>query len=206
MPRRRAPAPAIALRATAHVAGLLPLVLLVADARLRHLTADPIQEITLRTGKFALVFLVASLVVTPLVSAFGLHRLIPVRRTLGLYCFAYALLHFLTFAWLDYDFDLGLIGAETAEKRYVLVGFAAFCLLATLAATSTRGWQRRLGKRWKPLHRWVYVAAPLVIAHFVWLVKADRREPLAWGGVVVALLAARHPQIRRRLAARRARG
>jgi len=192
-----------ALRLAVHAAGLLPLALLVVDARLRHLTANPIQELTLRTGKFALIFLVASLAVTPLISACGWRRLAPARRTLGLYSFGYALLHGLTFAWLDYDFDLALIGAELAEKRYILAGFAAFCILVPLAVTSTRGWQRRLGPGWRQLHRWVYVAAPLVIAHFLWLVKSDRREPLAWGAVVLLLLALRRPAARRWLAARR---
>jgi sulfoxide reductase heme-binding subunit YedZ len=192
------------LRAGIHVAGLLPLALLVLDAELGRLTANPIQEITFRTGKFALIFLVASLSVTPLITVFGWRWLTPHRRTLGLYAFFYGLLHFLIFSWLDYDFDLSLLAEEIGEKRYVFVGFAAFLILTALALTSTKGWQKRLGRRWKRLHAWVYVAAVLVVIHFTWLVKADRREPLLWGLLVVALLALRRPAVRKWFAARRA--
>ena len=82
------------------------------------------------------------------------------------------------------------------EKRYALVGFAAFLILLPLAITSTKGWMKRLGQAWKRLHQWVYLAALLVIVHFVWLVKADIREPLAYGAVVVLLLLLRIPAIR----------
>jgi sulfoxide reductase heme-binding subunit YedZ len=77
------------------------------------------------------------------------------------------------------------------------VGFSAFLLLLPLAITSTKGWQRRLGKRWKQLHRLVYLAAPLVVVHFLWLVKSDIREPLAYGAAVAALLLLRLPTVRR---------
>jgi sulfoxide reductase heme-binding subunit YedZ len=73
-------------------------------------------------------------------------------------------------------------------------------LLLPLAITSTKGWQRRLGKRWKRLHRLVYLAAPLAVVHFVWLVKSDIREPLAYGAAVAALLLLRVPGVRRAIA------
>ncbi len=190
-------------RITVHAAGLLPLALLILDARWGHLSADPLQEVIFRTGKFALVFLTASLAVTPLVTVLGWRWLTPFRRTLGLYAFLYALLHVLTFSWLDYDFDLALIGNEVSEKRYILVGLTAFLILLPLAVTSTKGWQRRLGRRWKQLHKWVYVAALAVVVHYTWLVKSDIRPPLAWGAVIVVLLALRLPAVRRWISARR---
>jgi sulfoxide reductase heme-binding subunit YedZ len=198
----RAPDPRL-LRLAVHAAGLLPFALLVADARLGRLSADPLQEITFRTGKFALIFLVASLSVTPLGTVFGWRWLAPHRRTLGLYAFFYATLHFLTFSWLDYNLDLGLLAAEISEKPYVFVGLAAFSILLALALTSTKGSQKRLGRRWKQLHAWVYVAALLVVVHYTWLVKADRRQPLLWGALIVLLLALRRPAVRRWIAARR---
>ena len=112
------------------------------------------------------------------------------RRPLGLYAFMYALIHFLTFLGLDYGFDLGLIWADVAKKRYIIVGATAFIILLLLALTSTKGWQRRLKKTWIRLHRWVYAAGGLVIVHYVWSVKADTRPPLAWGAVIALLLAA----------------
>lgn len=192
------------LRLAIHVAGLLPFALIVLDAELgNRLTANPIQELTFRTGKFALVFLVASLSVTPLVTVFGWRWLTPYRRTLGLYAFFYGCLHFLTFSWLDYDFDLALLASEISEKPYVLVGFAAFLILVALALTSTKGSQRRLGKRWKKLHAWVYVAGGLVVIHFFWLVKADKREPILWGALVALLLVLRRPAVRKWIASKR---
>jgi sulfoxide reductase heme-binding subunit YedZ len=124
---------------------------------------------------------------------------------LGLYAFMYALIHFLTFLGLDYGFDLGLIWADVAGKRYILVGAAAFIILLLLALTSTKGWQRRLKRAWIRLHRWVYVAGGLVIVHYVWSVKADIRPPLAWGAVIVLLLMLRLPPVKRWFVGRRAR-
>ena len=123
----------------------------------------------------------------------GIKQALPLRRPLGLYAFFYVCLHLLIFVGVDYGLDWQLIKEAIVEKRYVLVGFTAFLLLLPLAITSTKGWQRRLGKRWKKLHRLVYLAAPLAVIHFVWLVKADIREPLLYGAAVAALLLLRLP-------------
>jgi sulfoxide reductase heme-binding subunit YedZ len=141
--------------------------------------------------------LVLSLVCTPANILLGIKQALSLRRPLGLYAFFYICLHLFTFAVIDYGLDWGLIQQAIVEKRYVLVGFSAFLLLLPLAITSTKGWQRRLGKRWKRLHQAVYIAAPLAVIHFVWLVKADIREPLMYGAVVAALLLLRVPPIRR---------
>jgi len=183
----------------AHLAALTPLAVILFLAWQGRLTANPIQDITLRTGQTALVLLVLSLSITPLYTAFTLKELLPLRRRLGLYAFFYATLHFLTFVGLDYGFDAGLLKEAIFEKRYALVGFAAFLVLLPLAVTSTKGWMRRLGKRWKALHRWVYVAALLVIVHYVWLVKADIRLPLLYGAIVGILLALRIPAVAQRV-------
>ena len=187
------------LRWGTHTAALTPLAVILFLAWQGRLTANPIQDITLRTGQTALVLLVLSLSITPLYTAFTIKELLPLRRRLGLYAFFYAMLHFLTFIGLDYGFDPELLKEAIFEKRYALVGFAAFLILLPLAITSTKGWMRRLGKRWKALHRWVYVAAILVIVHYVWLVKSDIREPLLYGAVVGILLALRTPAVARRV-------
>lgn len=194
------------LQLAAHAIAVLPAAWLAWDIWADNLSANPIQDITARTGKTALVLLVAALAVTPLNTVLGWRRLIPLRRPLGLYAFLYALLHFLTFVWLDYGLDPVLLQEAIFEKKYALVGFSAFLILLPLAVTSTAGWQRRLGQRWKRLHALVYVAAVLVIVHFVWLVKADVREPLAYGAVVAALLALRTRRVREAAARRRHRG
>lgn len=180
-----------------HVGSLIPLALLLWDYFADNLTVNPIQDITFRTGKAALVLLVLSLACTPLNAVFGFKAALKVRRALGLYAFLYVCLHFLTFIGLDYGFDPGLIYEAIFEKRYALVGFAAFLILLPLAITSTQGWMKRLGKNWKRLHRLVYVAGLLAVVHYVWLVKSDIREPLAFGGVVVLLLVARIPAFKK---------
>jgi len=179
-----------------HLAALTPLAVLLWDMWQGNLSVNPIQDITFRTGKAAMVLLVLTLAATPLNTVFGFKSGLKVRRALGLYAFLYATLHFLAYAWLDYDWDLHLIGLEITEKLYVLVGFAAFLILIPLAVTSTKGWQRRLKKNWRKLHRWVYLAALLVMLHYVWVQKADIREPIIWTSILVTLLALRLPPVR----------
>jgi sulfoxide reductase heme-binding subunit YedZ len=182
-----------------HVGALLPLVRLIWNFFHDQLTANPIQHITFQTGKTALVLLILALACTPLNTIFELKRVVGLRKTLGLYAFLYATLHFLTFVGLDYQFDPELLKEAIFKKRYALVGFAAFLALLPLAITSTKGWMKRLGKNWKRLHRLIYLAGLLAVIHFVWLVKSDVREPLAYGVVVLLLLALRLKTIRRAL-------
>ena len=182
-----------------HIGSLLPLASLAWKFFHDQLTANPIQYITFRTGKAALVLLILSLACTPLSTIFGLRQLIGLRKPLGLYAFTYASLHFLTFVGLDYQFDPSLLQEAILKKRYALVGFSAFLCLLPLAITSTKGWMRRLGKKWKQLHRLIYLAGILVIIHFVWLVKSDIREPLAYGAMIVLLLFLRLTPIKKAL-------
>jgi sulfoxide reductase heme-binding subunit YedZ len=180
-----------------HLAALAPLAMLLWDMWQGNLSVNPIQDITFRTGKAAMVLLVATLAMTPLHTVFGFKQGLKVRRALGLYAFLYASLHFLAYAWLDYDWDLRLIGLEITEKLYVLVGLAAFLILIPLAVTSTKGWQRRLKKNWRRLHRWVYPAAILVMLHYIWVQKADIREPIIWSIILAILLILRVPTVKR---------
>jgi sulfoxide reductase heme-binding subunit YedZ len=170
------------------------------------LTANPIREITLRTGRVALVLLLLSLACTPVYILFRFKPALKLRRPLGLYAFLYAGLHLLTFVGLDYRFDFSLIVPEILEKRFVQVGMLAFLLLLPLAITSTRGWIKRLGKNWKRLHRLVYLAAVAVVIHFVWVAKGDIRRPLRYGAVLALLLLIRVPPIRRILRRRKVDG
>ncbi len=180
-----------------HACALFPLIWLLWDLAQGNLTADPIRAIQLRTGRYTLTILVLSLACTPLYRFLGIRPALQLRRPLGLYAFAYASLHFLNLIAIDYGFNITFLRQDLPDKRYILVGFAAYLILLALAITSTQGWQRRLGKGWKRLHRFVYAAALLAIVHFLWQVKADGRAPLIYGGVVVLLLAMRLLVLRR---------
>jgi sulfoxide reductase heme-binding subunit YedZ len=175
---------------------LLPWLVLVWEIWQGQLMVDPVKEITTRTGKTALILLILSLACSPVNTILGFKWVLRLRRPLGLTAFLYVGLHFLTFLGLDYGFDLDLIRQDILDQRYVLVGLAAGLLLLALAITSTKGWQKRLGKNWKRLHRLVYVASVVDIVHFSWLTK-DLREPLRYGGVVALLLMVRVPAIKR---------
>jgi len=182
-------------RASVHtalvVAGLLPAASLAWRAASDALGANPIEEITHETGLAALRLLLASLAITPLRRAFGWGALAPYRRTLGLLAFTYACMHVATYVALDLFFDWAAILEDVAERPYVTAGLAAFCALVPLAITSTRAWIRRLGRHWVILHRLVYVAAIAAVVHFLWLVKADLREPLVYAAGLATLFAAR---------------
>ncbi len=152
---------------------------------------DPIEELTHVTGEWGLRFVLLSLAITPLRRFFGLSVLAPLRRTFGLAGFAYAALHFSTWATLDLGLDLPAIAADIVERPFVTAGMAAFTILAALAATSTRAAMKRLGKRWITLHRAVYAAAALAVLHHFWLIKADYRPAFVHAAILTALFAAR---------------
>lgn len=185
------------LRIAVHTAALTPMALLLWDYARDNLTANPIEDIQLRTGRYALMLLVLSLAAMPASRILGLRRIVPLRRTLGLYAFAYASLHLLNFLGLDYGFNLGLIREDLLEKWYALFGLAAFIILLPLAVTSTAGWQRRLGGAWAHMHRFVYLSAALAVTHFVLQTRGTITVPLVYISVVAALLVMRLPVLRR---------
>jgi methionine sulfoxide reductase heme-binding subunit len=183
----------VAAKAAVWVLCLLPAAALVRRALTGQLTANPIEYITLQTGYWALVLLMATLAVTPLRRVTGVNSLIRFRRLLGLFAFFYATLHFLTYILLDRFMEFDEIGADILRRPFITVGFAAFLLLVPLAVTSTRGWIRKLGRRWITLHRLIYPAAALAVLHFYWKksAKADITEPLIFAGVLIGLLVLR---------------
>lgn len=180
-----------AIKPVIFVLCLVPAALLLWDFLRDNLGANPIEEITHRTGDWTLRLLLVTLAVTPLRRVTGLNPLIRVRRMLGLFAFTYALLHFSTYVVLDQFFALGAIVEDVAKRPYITVGFTAFCLLIPLAITSTRGWVRRLGKRWGLLHRLIYIAGAGGVLHYLWLVKGDQPTPVYYAAILVALLAFR---------------
>ena len=165
------------LRAAIFAAALVPAAALVYGFYTNDLTANPIDYITDTTGYTAITLLMISLAVTPLRRLTGRNELIKLRRMLGLLAFFYACLHFSTWLVLDWFFDFASMAADVVERPFITMGMLTFALLIPLAATSTAGMIRRLGKRWQQLHRLVYVAGITAVIHFWWVVKADFREP-----------------------------
>ena len=182
------------------VLSLVPFGLLIWWAFNDGLGANPVEFITHHTGRWGLRFLIITLCVTPLRKLSGWNSLVRIRRMLGLFAFFYLCLHFLTYLVLDAEFSLGYIVEDVAKRLYITAGFTGFCLLIPLAATSTNGMVRRLGgKRWQQLHRLIYPAVLAGCLHFLWLVKADVREPLIYLSIVLVLLLLRTHFIARRI-------
>jgi sulfoxide reductase heme-binding subunit YedZ len=174
---------------------LIPAGLILAARFCGTLSANPIQDMTLRTGRTAVLLLIASLFCTPLKNLFGLTALIQMRKTIGLFAFFYALAHFLIFAGLDYEFNLGWIGAELQTKPFLLIGLAALILLLPLAVTSLRKLRIKMGRRWALLHRLVYVIMGLVLLHFFQASKGDFQIPLLYTVIFTGLMLLRIPPL-----------
>ena len=200
------------LRILVHLAGWMPLALILYDFYRDNLTANPIQAIEQRTGLYALTFLVLSLACTPLSAILGWHEPTQRRKALGLYGFMYASLHLITVVGLDYGFNFYNMQKDLSTKWYIFVGLAAFLLLVPLAITSFDYWVKRMGKSWKRLHMLVYIISPLVVFHFLLVVKGNLArlqgnlyQPLLYGGIVALLLILRIRPIKRGLIAVRMR-
>jgi len=174
---------------------LLPAMRLLALGLTGGLGANPIEFITRSTGTWTLVGLLVTLSVTPLRRLTGHAGIVRYRRMLGLFAFFYACLHGLTYFWLDQFFDVAAIARDILKRPFVTLGFAALVLLVPLALTSTRAMMRRLGRNWQRLHRLIYPAALLGVAHYLWLVKKDLTDPLIFGAVLAVLLALRLPWV-----------
>jgi sulfoxide reductase heme-binding subunit YedZ len=170
---------------------LVPVGLLAWDAFTHHLGANPVEKLNHRTGIWTLRMLLITLSITPLRRLMGWNVLIRLRRMFGLYTFFYACLHFSTWLVFDHFFDVQEIVKDIVKRPYITVGFSAFVMLIPLAVTSTNNWVRRLGSRWAKLHQLVYVIATLGVLHYLWLVKADVRDPVIYGLMLAVLLAYR---------------
>jgi sulfoxide reductase heme-binding subunit YedZ len=177
------------LKPAVFAAALSPALYLGWRAAAGELSVNPIEDVTLTTGRWTLRFLLITLAVTPVRRLTGWQPAIRFRRMLGLFAFFYGTLHFLTYVALDQFFAWGFILGDIAKRPYITVGFAAFLIMVPLALTSTSGMIRRLGgRRWTWLHRLVYLSAIGGVVHFFWKVKADTRDPLFYAAVLAVLL------------------
>jgi len=188
------------LEVATHLVSFLPLAGLFWAIGQGQLGPDPVGEATRRAGRYALIWLLLSLTPTAVRNVTGWAALLRVRRALGLYAFLYAALHVLVYVGVDFAFAVGLLAAEVSRSPFILVGLAAFAILFLLAITSTDGSIRRLGHNWRRLHQLVFLAALLVVVHYVWNYKELRTAPLLAGVALAILIVLRMPPLVRLLA------
>jgi methionine sulfoxide reductase heme-binding subunit len=188
-PRRQRFAATVAtLHVSVHGGAALALGWLIWPLLDGRLGGDPVEALMRFLGKGALHLLLLTLLVTPMARALGIGGLNRLRRPLGLWCFAWATLHFAVWLSLDLQFHWSQIAAEIAKRNFLLVGFAAWFVLLALAITSLPRLMRAMGRRWKQLHRGIYVVALLAPLHYLWAVKSGIIEPALYLAVALALL------------------
>lgn len=186
------------LKILLHLAGFLPFLWLLLSIDQGWFSADPAKDIQHFTGRMALKFLLASLAVTPVARYGKQPLLIRVRRLLGLWCFAWATLHLLSYSLLELGLDnIGLLGSELIYRPYLTFGLISWVILLLLAATSFQKAQRRLGKRWQTLHYTVYLVAILAPIHYLWSVKVLSPQPWIYALLAAILLAFRYKTFRK---------
>ena len=181
---------------------LVPAALVMTDALeiTGRLSANPVEDILDRFGNWGLRFILIALAVTPLRRITGWNWLARFRRMLGLFTFFYILLHFLTWLVLDQGLLLSAVLEDIVERPFITLGMIALVLLTAMAATSTAGIRRRMGRRWDRLHYSAYAVGILGVWHYWWQVKQDIREPLIYAVILTLLLGYRlwHTWQRRR--------
>ncbi|HCD7254067.1 TPA: protein-methionine-sulfoxide reductase heme-binding subunit MsrQ [Citrobacter farmeri] len=185
------------LKVALHLAGLLPFLWLFWAINSGGLSADPVKDIQHFTGRMALKFLLAALLVTPLARYAKQPLLIRTRRLLGLWCFAWATLHLTSYVLLELGIhNLGLLGRELITRPYLTLGITSWLILFALTLTSTQAAQRKLGKRWQLLHNFVYLVAILAPIHYLWSVKILSPQPIIYALLALLLLACRYKKFR----------
>ncbi|EJF24168.1 MULTISPECIES: protein-methionine-sulfoxide reductase heme-binding subunit MsrQ [Citrobacter] len=187
----------IGLKVCLHLAGLLPFIWLFWAVNHGGLSADPVKDIQHFTGRTALKFLLATLLVSPLTRYAKQPLLIRTRRLLGLWCFAWATLHLISYALLELGINnLALLGRELLTRPYLTLGVASWVILFALTLTSTQAAQRMLGKKWQYLHNFVYLVAILAPIHYLRSVKIISPQPIIYAALAAVLLACRYKKFR----------
>ena len=185
--------PLLAARSLAWTLGAAPLLWLAYRVWHGQLGANPVEFLEHWCGDWALRLLLATLAMTPLRRLTSRSEPIRVRRLLGLWAYFWICLHFAIYLTFDLEWSPAALADDLVKRTYITLGFAAWLLLLPLALTSTQNWQRRLKRRWAQLHKLIYPAAILGVLHYLWLVKADLREPLLYAAILAVLLGMRLP-------------
>ena len=176
---------------------LLPLLQLFLGVLQNSLGPDPAKALSHMSGEWALCFLIITMAITPLRIITRSSEWVHYRRMMGLFVFFYAVLHLLIYC----VFLLGLqwqdLWADILERPYITVGFGAWLLLLPLAVTSTKRWQRKLGRQWSRLHKLIYIVSALVLLHIIWQARSDLAEPLVYVLIFLILMLFRLPKVKR---------
>ncbi|MEZ5491511.1 MAG: protein-methionine-sulfoxide reductase heme-binding subunit MsrQ [Gammaproteobacteria bacterium] len=167
---------------------LLPFLYLFYLVWTNNLGPDPGETLAKESGEWTFRYLLATLAITPLQQLTGWRITNRYRRMIGLYALFYASAHFLVYLMFLLGFRWSALYQEILERPYITVGFSAFVILVALGITSPKAMLRRLGKNWKRLHRFIYLAAVLVMIHMIWILRSDYGEALLYGGVLAILL------------------
>ncbi len=169
--------------------GLLPALLILLDAWRGKLGANPVEFVTRATGVLTLVFLVITLMVTPLRKIYGWNWLLKQRRLLGLFAFFYGTAHLLTYLACDRDWHLQTVIGDVSKRPFIAIGMFSFALMIPLAVTSTNAMIKRLGgQRWAQLHRLTYYITIGGVLHYYIIVKSDITYPLIFAIIVAVLI------------------
>jgi len=185
------------LKVLLHLAGFLPFLWLILSINQGWLSADPAKDIQHFTGRMALKFLLGTLLVTPLARYGKQPLLIRVRRLLGLWCFAWATLHLVSYALLELGIDnLGLLGSELISRPYLTLGIVSWFILLLLSLTSFQKAQKKLGRNWQKLHNAIYIVLILAPIHYLWSVKTFSPQPWIYAFIALVLLLWRYKKFR----------
>ncbi len=185
------------LKALVFVAAAWPGADLLYNTFWGDLGVNPLETLLLTSGETALVLLLGSLAVTPIRRITGWNRVQSIRRMLGLWAFFYAFFHLAFYLLLDRaclywsDCQVQLIIEDIVKRKFILSGMVAFLAMVPLALTSTKGWIRRLGRRWQSLHRLAYLAGAAGVVHFIWKTKVPEFWPYAYATIFLVLMAVR---------------
>jgi len=176
------------LKVIIHLSAFMPLALTFYQALTDQLGADPVEALLHFSGISAMNLLLLGLLVSPLAKFFKAAPLIRVRRLLGLYAFTYAFSHFLVYIFFELQLEWQLLVSEIVKRPYITVGFIALVILTTLALTSTKRAQQKLGRKWQSLHNLVYLVGLLGALHYIWSVKSDLIQPMVYWALLIVLL------------------
>jgi sulfoxide reductase heme-binding subunit YedZ len=164
---------------------------LFVDIALNYLGSNPIQALHIRLGDWSLRFLCLTLAITPIQMVTKWRGMASYRQLFGLYAFLYGTLHLLTYLIVDHNLEWSLIGTDILESPYIWFGVLAYVIVFLLGVTTSKWSKKRLGKTWKKLHRFVYIASVAAIIHYFWQLKGNLAEPLLYLIIIFFLLSFR---------------
>ena len=170
------------------ILSLIPFLIITYKIFFDQLGPEPVKEITHHTGEWTLIFIVLTLLMTPLKRITKSNVWMSFRRMLGLFVFFYATIHLMTYVVIDYRFDWQQIYNDVLKKKYIFIGFSAWLLLIPLATTSSQKMIKLLKHNWKKLHRLIYVIAIFGALHYIWLSKTIFFRPLIFAVIIIILL------------------